>query len=444
VEWTTGWYYDAANNSVVFDVEPPAGQDLEISYLPIGSLTAFVLSDKPDPSSITVYVDGLKWTSDWAYDSTSNSIIFIVPMENGELIDVEYVPNSAAIDYVLLGTPDPATISVQVNGASVTNWTYEPTDNSITFTGSVVASATIEVTYLEDSASMSYALSDVPDVSSIEVTVNGTPWYSDWHYDSVTNSVVFDVEVADGQTIEVTYAILSTVADYTLSKTPVVSTITVSVNGVFWVYNWQYDSATNAIGFLTDLASGASVEVTYLSASASSTYPLSALPDETTLVVYVDGVAWSNDWTYDSYSNAIVFSVPLSSKAKVEVEYIKLSDLIDYLLSGNPLSGSIEVRVNGQFWLTNWTYDSMTNSVSFSIALPDGATVEIEYIDATTNAWYLLSDVPDEPSLKVAVDGVQWTTDWEYKSSVNGLKFSVDLTPGSDIEARYGVLAVCP
>lgn len=444
VEWTTGWHYDAANNSVVFDVEPPAGQYLEISYLPAGSILSFTLTDTPDSSSVTVYVDGVEWTSDWAYDSVTNSVVFLIPVVNGEAVDIEYVPSSAAVDYFLTDTPDPATISVEVNGAAASNWSYDSTDNSVVFTGTVPASAIIEVSYLSSSAVMSYPLSDTPNSGTISVSVNGVIWSSDWRYDSSTNAVVFEVEVADGETIEVTYEVLSTVVEFILSKTPVISTISVSVDGAAWSTNWQYESTTNGIEFLVDLPSGASVEVNYLSASASNTYALSDVPDEPTVMVYIEGLMSPSGWTYDSASNSVIFSVSLASQALVQVEYLKLSDLVDYQLSGNPLISSIEVRVDGQSWLTNWVYDAAANSVSFSLSLPDAAIVEIEYIDATTNIWYLLSDYPDESSLKVRVDGVLWTTDWEYKSNVNGVKFLVNLTPGSIVEARYGVFSHCP
>jgi hypothetical protein len=444
VEWTTGWHFDSTSNSVVFDVPLSGGEDLEITYLPAGSLLSFVLSDTPDSNSITVYVNGVEWTSDWAYDSTTNSVVFLVPMENGEAIDVEYVPAASATDYLLSDTPDPSTISVQVNGGASSNWSYDSTDNSITFTGSLPAAALIEVSYLSASAVMTYPLSDIPNSGSILVSVNGVVWGSDWQYDVSSNSVSFDIEVADGETIEITYEVLSTIGEFILSKTPVVSTITVTVDGSVWSSNWQYESTTNGIEFLVDLPSAASVSVNYLSASASSTYTLSDLPDEDTVMVYIDGTMTPSGWTYDAASNAVIFSIPLTSKALVQVEYIKLSDLVVYQLSGNPLISSIEVRVDGQTWSSNWSYDAVSNTVSFSQSLSDGAIVEIEYIDATTNIWYLLSDFPDESSLKVRVDGVLWTSDWEYKSNVNGLKFLVNLSPGSLVEARYGVFSECP
>jgi hypothetical protein len=55
-----------------------------------------------------------------------------------------------------------------------------------------------------------YPLTAVPDESSLEVAVDGVVWTADWHYDSATNSVVFDLEMTGGQVIDVSYGELST------------------------------------------------------------------------------------------------------------------------------------------------------------------------------------------------------------------------------------------
>jgi hypothetical protein len=444
VEWTTGWHYDITTNSVVFDTSLSGGEDLEITFVLTGSLVSMTLADTPDPNSISVYVNGVEWTSGWTYDAATNSIEFDTPLMGGEDVDVEYVPSATAIDYVLTDVPDPSTVSVEVGGASVSNWSYDSANNSIVFTGSISPSSSIEVTYLADSASMAYPLSNVPDTASIVVEVDGQVWTSDWHYDSSLNAVVFDVEVADGQTISITYWIDGAAMDYILSKTPNLSTLTVSVDGVIWYTNWIYDTPTNAIEFLVPLPSGAVVEAIYLGASATNTYSLSSVPDESTLVVYVNGVPWYTNWTYDDITNAIAFTTALASKSSVEVEYIPVSSSIVYGLIGTPRSGSIIVRVNGQSWTTNWTYDSTTNTVVFDVALPDSATVEIEYIDVPSSTWFYLTDVPDEPSLEVIVEGTPWTSGWVYKAGKNAIKFTTDLDPGWVVDVHYGVLASCP
>jgi hypothetical protein len=54
-----------------------------------------------------------------------------------------------------------------------------------------------------------YALTDTPDPTSIIVTVDGTQWTQDWHYDSTNNTIIFDIEMSTGQIIEVDYGVLS-------------------------------------------------------------------------------------------------------------------------------------------------------------------------------------------------------------------------------------------
>ena len=57
------------------------------------------------------------------------------------------------------------------------------------------------------------------------------------------------------------------------------------------------------------------------SAAALRTFHLSAVPDENTIVVEVDGTAYTNGWTYDAAINAIVINVELPEGASVDVTY---------------------------------------------------------------------------------------------------------------------------
>jgi hypothetical protein len=52
---------------------------------------------------------------------------------------------------------------------------------------------------------LDFELSSTPVVSSIIVTVNGAQWLADWHYESATNSVVFDLGLDDESTIVIEY-----------------------------------------------------------------------------------------------------------------------------------------------------------------------------------------------------------------------------------------------
>ncbi len=51
-----------------------------------------------------------------------------------------------------------------------------------------------------------YVLSETPEESTIEVTVDGQAWLSGWHYEAGSNQIVFDEELADAAHVEVTYA----------------------------------------------------------------------------------------------------------------------------------------------------------------------------------------------------------------------------------------------
>jgi hypothetical protein len=444
VEWTSDWTYDATTNSVTLDVAVTDGTDIEITYVPVGGVGSFTLSDTPDETTIVVYVDGVETSTGWSYDASTNTIVFSPALVDGEVIDVEYATVSSAVDYTLSGTPDQSTITVQVGGSTVSNWTYNASSNSIVFTGSVATSASVTVSYLPDSASMSYALSATPDETTIVVTVDGTVWTTDWHYDSTTNSIVFDVEVADGQTIEVTYSVAGTGGSYSLAKTPVESTITVTVDGVQWNTGWTYNSATNSVQFSNPLTPGAVVEVTYLRSAANSSYTLARIPVVNTVVVYVDGVQWTTDWYFDSSTNSVVFDVPLDPSAVVEVEYIAANDWVDYLLSGTAQASTIVVTVDGQVWTTGWTYDAASDSVIFDVDPPEGATIEITYVDPSLFGPMVLSETPVESTIEVYLDGTLVSNGWTYDSSTDAIEFSADLPPGTVVDVSYHVPSVCP
>lgn len=444
VEWTTDWSYDASSDSVTLDVPVADGTDIEITYLPSGAITSFVLSDTPDSTTIVVYVDGVETTTGWTYDASTNSVVFSPALVSGETLDVEYASVSSSVDYTLSSTPDESTITVEVGGSVVSNWTYSASTNSIVFTGSVATSASVTVTYLPDSASMSYVLSSTPDETTIVVTVDGVIWTTGWHYDSTTNSIVFDVEVAEGQTIEVTYAVSGGGGGYGLSKTPIESTVTVTVDGVQWTTGWTYNSTTNSVQFSNPLSPGAVVEVTYLRASANDSYMLARIPVVSTLVVYVDGVEWTADWYFDTSTNSVVFDVPLDPSAVIEVEYIAANDWVDYLLSGSAQASSIVVTVNGQQWTTGWTYDAASDSVIFDVDPPEGATVEISYIDPSLFGAMTLSETPVESTIEVYVDGVLATSGWSYDASSDSVEFSSDLPPGTVVDVSYNIPSSCP
>jgi len=52
---------------------------------------------------------------------------------------------------------------------------------------------------------LDFELSETPAPDSIVVKVDGATWLADWHYDAGTNSIVFDIEVTQGASVEVEY-----------------------------------------------------------------------------------------------------------------------------------------------------------------------------------------------------------------------------------------------
>jgi hypothetical protein len=85
----------------------------------------------PDISTLKVFVGGsLVSPDDYNYTASTNEIVFVdgrEPAPEAQL-RLEYDQN-----YVLTSKPDVSTIDVQVNGASVSGWTYDSSKNRIVF-----------------------------------------------------------------------------------------------------------------------------------------------------------------------------------------------------------------------------------------------------------------------------------------------------------------------
>ena len=73
-----------------------------------------------------------------------------------------------------------------------------------------------------------------------------------------------------------------------------------------------YEEAVNYTGgeLLDMLLVGAlGQDLAVASLTAVDEYPLSQVPEETSIRVFVDGVEWTVDWHYDTSTNAVVFDV---------------------------------------------------------------------------------------------------------------------------------------
>jgi hypothetical protein len=163
-----------------------------------------------------------------------------------------------------------------------------------------------------------------------------------------------------------------------------------------------------------------------------------------TISVFVDGVKWGSNWQHDSTTNEIVFSASLPDGATVEVQYLSSSAAIEFPLSASPIVSTMEVRVDNYAWPTNWQYYAGTNTIRFDVLLPEGALIEVEYMDTSASSIFPLSQTPDPASLQVYVDGIEWIQDWHYNGALQSVIFDVQLDPGSVIDVTYGVFGSCP
>jgi hypothetical protein len=173
------------------------------------------------------------------------------------------------------------------------------------------------------------------------------------------------------------------------------------------------------------------------SLTAVNQYALTQVASTSTLEVYVDGVLTSTGWYYDSSTNSVVFTSTFNGGEVIDVDYYPYGASSNYSLSSTPNQSSIEVYVDGVQWTTGWTYDSVTNSVVFTTDVNGGSLVEIDFVDAASVASFVLSSTPNTSSIEVSVDGYPWTNYWSYDSASNSVGFSVDLTPGAVVDVIY-------
>jgi hypothetical protein len=377
VVWTSGYHFDSALNAVVFDVDMQGGQIVEVDYQELGATTEYPLTTAPNPTTITVTVNGSVWASGWAYNSSTQEIDFSSALPDGASVSVSYYDAAAIMSYTLSATPDSATLAVSVDGAAWTfGWSYDATYNELTFSNPLSAGQVIDASYMVSGGDSEFVLSAFPNQSTLAVYLDGVI-SNDWHYETTGNEVVLDVVAKGGTDVTVTYYDIYSTVDYTLSQVPDAPSIEVFVDGVADT-DWYYDSASNQIVFTAAPAAGSLVTADYLLVAATTGYYLTQVPEEATLQVSVDGVPWANYWHYEGGANAIVFDVELAAGATVKVEYVVTGQSLDYALSTTPDDTTITVTIDGVS-SSDWTYDATGNTLSLD-ALPDvGAVIEVTY-----------------------------------------------------------------
>lgn len=85
----------------------------------------------------------------------------------------------------------------------------------------------------------------------------------------------------------------------------------------------QASAATGGLvlDICNDLWGSYAAELGQASAAALRTFHLSAIPEDGSIVVSLDGVAYANGWHYDAAQNAIVVDVDVPAGATIEVTY---------------------------------------------------------------------------------------------------------------------------
>ncbi|MBT3219242.1 MAG: choice-of-anchor D domain-containing protein [Proteobacteria bacterium] len=416
----------------------------DLALASLTSLHEYALSYQADSSSIEVWVDGTQWFSDWHFDSSINSVVFDVDMDGGAVVDVEYSEANAVADYILSQDPNLGTLQVSVDGLIwTTDWHYESATNEVVFDVSLNGGSLIEFDYFDANAILTYPLSYVPDTSTLAVYVNSSPWSYGWTYDSASNSIVFATTLPGGTVIDIEYLEATAVTEYVLSAVPNTSYLTVYVNGVQWTADWHYDSTTNQIVFDVAMSGGEAIHVEYLDTSAVTDYSLTMVPDPNEIEVFIDGVQWTTGWYYNAPSNSIIFTTAPNEGAAITVDYLTSAGTAGYVLSQIPHPTSIVVYVDGYQWVNYWHYDSTLNAVVFDTEVSGGSVVTIEYLDVSVEHTFALTDTPDSASIEVTVDGVV-SQDWHYDSANNTIVFDVLLAGGAVVEVDYRPETVCP
>ena len=72
----------------------PRPQDLALAT--VAGINEEPLTGIPVVSSIEVYVDGVRWTTDWHYDASTQSVVFDVAMDSGE--DDDHLRANSMVD----------------------------------------------------------------------------------------------------------------------------------------------------------------------------------------------------------------------------------------------------------------------------------------------------------------------------------------------------------
>lgn len=162
--------FNLAGNFVTFKQIPAPNVKIRFEYIagaqPI--LTAFRLSQKPHPGSLSILVNGVDVENGYSF-AASDPQLLVLDKTAPEFSTVKVSYKKDAIlpsTFVLQGVVKPNTVSVKVNGNEVSHL-YDAQLQSVSLSETPPAGATVDVSYVE----LGSAILDYPfDFSSAEVS----------------------------------------------------------------------------------------------------------------------------------------------------------------------------------------------------------------------------------------------------------------------------------
>lgn len=158
------------------------------------------------------------------------------------------------------------------------------------------------------------------------------------------------------------------------------------------------------------------------------------------VVVYVSD---EPDVSHQTYGSGGSSSMTTSDYSSHLLSLKSSSDLVDaHAVAGDYPSGC---STNGGAQFGDGYYDVVNDlgGTFMSICAADwSVTMETLATDSMAMVTFPLSDYPVEESIEVTVDGTL-STDWTYDSSANSVTFTVAPPDGSAIDVLYAIWAVC-
>ena len=185
--------------------------------------TKFTLKYDPDPSTLKVFVDGTELKSGF---KIQGRVVEIMPAPSDKAkisISYRYGVTAGQTNFKLRLPPLDNKATVTVNGVPVadTDYTLDPTTQSIVFDIPPPAGAKISISYKGNSPlNEDFVLADTIKTGSLRVLVNGTAT-SDYVLDEARGRVVFNIPPPEAAMIEFIYiAVGNPIYDYPFSAPP--------------------------------------------------------------------------------------------------------------------------------------------------------------------------------------------------------------------------------